>query len=91
MESYHASATPSVAPRAKLLPFQYIASPPPAEVFKVILEHCGVGGTFAPGVRQLSLWSGVSRGLIDERAHEADDRIRDRRDRPARRVRRGRE
>ncbi len=66
MESYHASATPSVAPRAKLLPFQYIASPPPAEVFKVILEHCGVGGTFAPGVRQLSLWSGVSRGLITD-------------------------
>lgn len=66
MESYHASATPSVAPRAKLLPFQYIASPPPTEVFKVILEHCGVGGTFAPGVRQLSLWSGVSRGLITD-------------------------
>lgn len=83
MESYHGTNTLSsggcsdsdvrntTAPR-RLLPFEYVATPPITHLLMAILGYCKVGGSFAPGVRQLSEMSGVTLGMISGLLYELD-------------------
>jgi hypothetical protein len=76
MESYHTDSSASraderVQPR-QLRPFEYIATPPITHLIMAILDYCRVGGSFAPGVRQLAEMSGVTLGLISGLLYELD-------------------
>jgi hypothetical protein len=61
----------TTAPR-KLLPFEYVATPPITHLLMAILGYCRVGGSFAPGVRQLSEMSGVTLSTISGLLYELD-------------------
>ena len=84
MESYHSSSMPSsrgysdmpVRNRAdsvrQLRPFEYIATPPIQHVLDALSRHMRVGGSFAPGVRQLAEMSGVTLGMISGILYDLD-------------------
>lgn len=61
-QSYSTTTTTGVT--RTLRPYEYVATPPIQLVFDAILDRVGAGGSFAPGIRTLADWSGVSRGQI---------------------------
>ncbi len=70
--AYHEFATPTVAP--PLRPYEFVARPPIAFVLDAIVDHCGMGGSITPGVRELAKWAGVSAGQISPILYQlADD------------------
>src|SRR5262245_14533257 len=75
MEGYHESTTGSVTARATrptLRPYEHISTPPITLVLQAIADHCDVGGSIAPGIRQLGEWSGVTLGLITDCLRQLD-------------------
>jgi len=54
------------------LPFEYVGTPPITHLLMAILGYCRIGGSFAPGVRQLSEMSGVTLGLISGLLYDLD-------------------
>jgi hypothetical protein len=71
MEGYHGSVTPTDTPTRKLRPYEYVVRPPIARVLIAICQHCGIGGTIQPGVRQLAVWANfASAGRISPLLHQ---------------------
>lgn len=56
MEVYHQPVTPTDTTARVLRPYEYVVRPPIARLLIAIRQHCGVGGTIRPGVRQLAAW-----------------------------------
>lgn len=75
MASYHESVTPTATEAIHLRPYEYPVLPPIGRVLQAIREHCGVGGTIQPGVRQLASWANyASAGRISSLLEQlADD------------------
>lgn len=55
-QAYHKSVTPTDTTTRALRPYEYVVRPPIARLLIAIRQHCGIGGTIQPGVRQLASW-----------------------------------
>jgi len=79
MEVYHTTATETItasegSQQVRPIRFlEYVVVPPIRLVLDAILAHVGVGGSMAPGIRQLGEWSGVTLGLITDCLRQLDD------------------